>query len=179
MERRRQMKDFFNAIRLPLKKVPLFKTAVHTAALFFCGLLTGIAIKLLDLHNPYLGDIFSQLSVWIFLGTVIAVYGSSPKRASVNVFFFCVGMLITYYLTAEFTSSVYSWTFIYGWTFFSCCSPVFAFLTWYAKGKGWFAKLIAVGIVICMLAAAVLLFDKIRAADLFLSIAALIILLKK
>ena len=87
------MKDFFNAIRLPLKKVPLFKTAVHTAALFFCGLLTGIAIKLLDLHNPYLGDIFSQLSVWIFLGTVIAVYSSSPKRAS--VIFFCVGMLIT------------------------------------------------------------------------------------
>lgn len=173
------MTGFLNSTRYSRRKVPFGKAVVHTSVLFVLGLLAGIAIKLFDLYTPYLGDIFSQLSVWIFLGTVIAVYSSSPKRASVNVFFFCAGMLLTYYLTAELTSSSYSWTFIYGWAAFSCCSPVFAFLTWYAKGKGWFAKLLSVGIVACMLAAAVILFDKIRIADLIFCIATLIVLLKK
>ena len=72
-------------------------------------------IKLLDIYTTNLGNIFSQVSVWIFLCTLISVYSNSAIRAAVNVFGFCMGMLLTYYITAEMTASVYSLTFVYGW----------------------------------------------------------------
>ena len=59
--------------------------------------------KLLDLRTNVLGDIFSQMSVWILIGTALAVYSVSPKQAAINVFLYCAGMLITYYLTAALT----------------------------------------------------------------------------
>lgn len=134
------------------------------------GLIFGVAAKLFDLYTPTLGDIFSQMSVWIFLGTVITVFSSTPWRAGANVFFFCVAMLFAYYLTAELMSSAYSMTLVCGWTVFAFFSPVLAFCTWYAKGKGILSKVIGVGIIFVMLIAAVVLFDKIRPADLLFAI---------
>lgn len=71
----------------------------------------------------------------------------------------------TYYLTADRTKSVYSAAFAWGWTLFALLSPMFAFFSWYAKGKGRNAKLLTVGILLVMLAAAVILFDRVRVAD--------------
>lgn len=134
---------------------------------------------MLDIYTTNLGNIFSQMSVWIFLCTVIAVLSSTPFRAAVNVFLFCIGMLVTYYITAELTSSVYSTLFIYGWTVFALLSPALGFCTWYAKGKGFLSKSIVAGIILVMLAAAVILFDKIRVADIVFAVLTGFVLLKK
>lgn len=93
------------------------------------GAVLGIVSKLLDIHTQNLGNIFSQMSIWILLGTLIAIFSKTKDKAALNVFVFCIGMLITYYVTAELTNSVYGMTFIYGWVAFSICSPVFAVLT--------------------------------------------------
>ena len=58
----------------------------------------------------------------------------------INIFPFCIGMLISYYVTAELTNAVYSWNFIKGWTIFSCLSPLFAYFTWKTKEEGLFAE---------------------------------------
>lgn len=167
----------FQEIRIPQKRLSLRKKVLHSAEIAVVGLLTGIIIKMLDLYTTNLGNIFSQLSVWILLCSVIAVYSSTSKRAAVNVFLFCVGMLITYYLTAELTGSPYSLVFVYGWAVFSLCSPLFAFFTWYAKGKSIISKLLTIGIIVVMLIAAVVLFDKIRISDIIIAILTAVVLL--
>ena len=105
------------------------------------------------------------MSVWIFICTLISVYSNSAVRAAVNVFGFCIGMLLTYYITAEMTASVYSPIIAYGWTVFAFLCPLMGFLVWYTKGKSWVSKMISIGIIIVMLVAAVVLFDKIRISD--------------
>jgi len=166
----------FDKIRAVNKDVSIGKKIVHSTGVFIVGLILGVSVKLLDIHTNNLGNIFSQISVWILFGSIIAVYSSTPKRASVNVFLFCIGMLATYYLTAELTGSTYSWTFIYGWSVFSLCSPIFAYITWYAKGRGWIADLLAIGIILVMLTISNMLFDKIRLSDIIITILTAVVL---
>lgn len=159
------MKNIFSETRTPIGKTALSEAAVHTALIVAYGALLGMPAKLWDIYTVDLGDVFSQMSVWIFLCTVIAVQSSTPHRAAVNVFGFCMAMPATYYLTGDWTKSVYSATFARGWTRFALLSPMFAFLSQYAKGKGCFAKLLAAGILLVVIAAAVIRFDRVRVAD--------------
>lgn len=173
------MSKIWNNKRIPGRTISPTKALFHTGLITAAGLLFGTAARLLDIYTSNLGNIFSQMSVWIFLCTLLAVYSSTPKRAAVNVCFFCAGMLAAYYLTAELTESVYSTLFLYGWVVFALFSPVMGFCTWYAKGNGLLSKIITVGIIIVLLAAAVVLFDKIRVADIVFALLIGIVLLKK
>lgn len=165
-------------IRKPQKRIPLNRAVIYSMGIMACGLITGVGVKLMDIYTVHLGNIFSQMSVWIFLCSALAVYSSTPRRAAVNVFLFCAGMLLTYYLTAEGMHSPYSMTFVYGWSVFSLFSPVLAFFTWYAKGKGAVSRLLTAGIVVVLLVMAVLLFDKIRISDLVFAVLTAAILMK-
>lgn len=165
-------------IRRPQKRIPLNRAVIYSMGIMACGLITGVGVKLMDIYTAHLGNIFSQMSVWIFTCSVLAVYSSTPRRAAVNVFLFCAGMLLTYYLTAEGMHSPYSMTFVYGWSVFSLFSPVLAFFTWYAKGKGAVSRLLTAGIVVVLLVMAVLLFDKIRISDLVFAVLTAAILMK-
>lgn len=162
--------EFLDRIRKSEKKVPLSKAVIHTVHILCAGLAIGFVIKLLDLYTVWLGDLFSQTSVWFFLCTLIAVHSATAKRAAVNVFCFCAGMLLTYYITAELTQSSYSLTFVYGWAIFSLFSPLMGFCVWYAKGKSPISKLLSATVILVMLAAAFVLFDKIRIADLIFAV---------
>lgn len=165
-----------NKIREPKRDLQIKKKIAHSIEILIAGLTLGVSIKLFDIYTNHLGNIFSEISVWILLGTVIAVFSSTPKRAGINVFLFCISMLATYYLTAELTDSVYSWAFIYGWSVFSLCSPLFAYITWYAKGHGWVAKLLSAGIIFIMLTASLILFDKVRLSDIIIAILTAVVL---
>ena len=166
-------------MRVVTKRIPKGKAISHIILLAAAGLASGVIIKLLDIYTSNLGNLFSQMSVWIFLCVLISAYSSTPKRAAVNVFVFCAGMLLTYYLTAELTQSPYSFAFIVGWAVFSLFSPLMAYLTWFARGHGVFAWILTMGIVVVMLIIAVVLFDKIRVADAALAAMTVIALLKK
>ncbi len=109
---------------------------LNPISMFFCGAILGIISKLFDIHTEILGNIFSEFAIWILLGTLISIYSENKKKAMINVFLFSIGMLITYYLMAHMTNSVYSWKFIKGWTIFACVSPIFAYFTWMTKEKG-------------------------------------------
>ena len=133
--------------------------------IFVMGGAFGVLSKILDIYTQNLGNIFSQMSVWILLGSLIAIFSKTKGKAALNVFLFCIGMLITYYITAELTNSVYGMTFIYGWAAFSVCSPVFALLTWITKEKGAFGKIISFGILVVTLAVSMVVFDGPRVYD--------------
>ena len=141
------------------------KSIIDPILLFIFGAVLGVVSKLLDIHTSNLGDIFSQMSIWILLGTLIAIFSKTKGKAALNVFVFCIGMLITYYITAELTNSVYGMTFIYGWAAFSVCSPVFAILTWMTKEKGVLGKIISFGILVVTLTVSMVVFDGPRVYD--------------
>ena len=133
--------------------------------MLLAGLLLGIAARLFDIYFQNLGEIFSQMAIWILLGTGIAIYSPTKKAAMGNIFPFCMGMLAAYYVTAAITHGVYSRTFIIGWAVFALTSPVMAYFAWMAKEPGAFSKIIAAGIAAVSVISSVLLFDHLRLYD--------------
>ncbi|MBQ8952627.1 MAG: hypothetical protein IJ048_00795 [Clostridia bacterium] len=134
-------------------------------AMLVFGLILGAASRLFDIYTEHLGKIFSQMAIWILIGTLIAIYSETPKKAMLNVLPFCLGMLATYYAVAVMTHGVYSRMFIIGWTAFALCSPALAFLAWHAKEEGRLAKLIAAGIVAVSALSSIILFRRLRIYD--------------
>ena len=133
--------------------------------MFLSGLVLGTAARLLDIYTQNLGEIFSQMSIWILIGTLIAIYSPTKRSAMCNIFPFCIGMLLTYYATAILTQGVYGWTFIIGWTIFAFLSPVMAYFAWMVKQRGLFSKVIGAGIVLISILSSILLFDRLRIYD--------------
>ncbi len=142
------------------------KSLIQVLVFLVFGLLLGFASKWLDLNNEFLGNLFSRIMIWFVLCTAIAVYSKKPTNAAFNVFAFCIGMLTAYYLAAIWWDAVWSKTFMYGWVAFSFCSPLFALLAWYAKGKGILAALLKIGIILVSVATETVLFG-FRAYNLF------------
>ena len=138
---------------------------LNPLSMLVAGLFLGTAARLFDLYCPNLGEIFSQMSIWIMMGTLIAIYSPTKKKAMLNIFPFCMGMLLTYYATAMLTRGVYGWSFIIGWTVFAFFSPVMAYFTWMVKERGLFPKVIGAGIVLVSILSSILLFDRLRLHD--------------
>lgn len=129
------------------------------------GATLGVISRLLDIYTSNLGNIFSQMSIWILFGILISIFSSSKVKAMLNIFPFCIGMLLTYYVVAFITKGVYSSTYIIGWTIFAFCSPLLAYFTWMTKEKGVFPKIISVGIIAVTVLSSILFFDRLRVYD--------------
>lgn len=133
--------------------------------MFVIGLILGAVSRLLDIYTQNLGNIFSEMAIWILFGTLISIYSSTKKKAMFNILPFCIGMLITYYLAAMITKGVYGHNFIIGWTIFALLSPVLAYFTWMTKEKGVFPKIISGGIVLVSVLSSIILFNNLRIHD--------------
>lgn len=145
------------------------KWILNPISMFLIGLLLGVISRLLDIYTQNLGNIFSQMAIWILFGVLISIYSDTQKKAMVNILPFCIGMLITYYFVAVVTKGVYSEVMIAGWTVFALLSPALAFFTWKTKEKGIFPKIISVGIVLVSFLSSVVLFDRIRFYDIIIN----------
>ena len=75
------------------------KNVLHTALILVAGLSLGALSKLLDLYTTNLGNIFSELSIWILFGkTVLPFYthgGGGAGRSMGDVKKACPGALVT------------------------------------------------------------------------------------
>lgn len=136
--------------------------------MFATGLILGIISKVLDMYTQNLGNIFSELAIWVLFGVLISIFSDTKKKAMLNILPFCIGMLITYYLMAEITHSVYDISFIKGWSIFALCSPIFAYCTWMTKEKGLWGKIISIGIIGVTLLSSIIIFDGPRIYDIFI-----------
>ena len=141
------------------------KIILNPISMFIIGLILGIISRLLDIHTTNLGNILSQMAIWILFGVLISIYSNSKKKAMLNIFPFCIGMLITYYYVAFITKGVYSNIIIIGWTIFALFSPILAYFTWITKEKGLFPKIISLGIIIISMLSSIILFDRLRIYD--------------
>ena len=141
--------------------------------MFITGLCLGIISRLLAIYTQNLGNIFSQMAIWILFGVLISIYSKTKRKAMLNVLF-CIGMLITYYFVAFITNGVYSSTYTIGWSIFALCSPVMAYFAWISKEKGLFAKIIS--IVIVSILSSIILFDRLRIYDYIINLILIYIL---
>ncbi len=141
------------------------KKLLNPLCMFILGLILGVISRLLDIYTTNLGNIFSQMAIWILFGVLISIYSSSKKKAMLNIFPFCIGMLITYYFVAFISKGVYSNMFIVAWTIFAFCSPILAYFTWMTKQKGIFPKIISIGIILVSILSSIILFDRLRIYD--------------
>ena len=116
------------------------------------GLVTGFLVKMMDIHcyaqhfGVSLSDIFSQAGVWVVIGVAISLYSLDNRIAMANILLFCAGMLLTYYITAEVTNSVYGWSFIKAWAAFACLSPLMAYLVRLTLRPGILALVLKLGV---------------------------------
>ncbi len=133
--------------------------------MLFIGLILGIFCKIADIYTQNLGNIFSQMAIWILLGVLISVYSKTAKHAALNVFAFCIGMLATYYFAAFVFKAVYGKIFIIGWTVFAFSSPILGALAWKTKGNGAICKFISVSIVLVSFLSSIIMFDGPRVYD--------------
>ena len=159
---------------------------LHPISKFIIGLVTGIIIKLIDIHFRVqhfgfsLSDVFSELGIWILIGVIISLFSKNKKYAMLNIFLFSIGMLITYYITAEVTNSIYGWTFIKGWSLFACLSPILAYLVTLTKEKGLLSLVIKIGILLVYLITNIIIFGGPRIYDIvFILILIYLLFIKK
>lgn len=144
------------------------KAILNPAGMLAIGFLLGVFSRWLDLYTTNLGNIFSQMAIWILLGVLISIYSSTKKKAMGNIFPFCIGMLLSYYGAAILSDGVYGPTYIAGWTIFACCSPILAYFAWMTKERGIFPKMIGIGILLVSVLSSIILFDGFRIYDLII-----------
>lgn len=159
---------------------------LHPISMFIIGLLTGIITKLIDIHFRVqhfgfsLSDVFSELGIWILIGVIISLFSKNKKYAMLNIFLFSIGMLITYYIIAEVTNSIYGWTFIKGWSVFACLSPMLAYLVTLTKEKWIVSLIIKIGIILVYLITDIIIFGGPRIYDIvFIFILIYLLFIKK
>ena len=134
----------------------LRRVILNPLTMLVCGLLLGTAARLFDIYTQNLGDIFSQMAVWVLLGTLIAIYSPTRVCAMINILPFCLGMLATYYI---------NWDVIKYWTVFAFLSPFAALIVWQTKEKGISGKIIGVGVVLFSALTSVIMFGGPRFYD--------------
>lgn len=143
----------------------IFKGRCAAGLLILAGTALGALSRLLDVYTQNLGNIFSQLAIWILIGTLISLSSRTARRAAVNVLCFCLGMLAAYYAAAALMRGVYSRVFIVGWTVFALCTPPLAMLAWRAGKRDKLGRLLSAGIVLAAVLSSVVLFDGFRVYD--------------
>ncbi|MDO4376462.1 MAG: DUF6518 family protein [bacterium] len=155
------------------------KRVLNPFGMFITGLILGVISRLLDIYTQNLGNMFSELAIWILLGTIISIYSESKKKAMFNILPFCIGMLITYYVVAALTNGVYGKIFIIGWSIFALLSPIMAYFAWITKEKGTFPKIISIGIILVSILSSIILFDGLRVYDYIINLVLIYILFIK
>lgn len=102
----------------------------------------GILAKRAD-GIPVIGEIGTELGIWVLVATVLAVWSPSPKVAALRVFAFFAAMLVTYYTYSMVLFGFFPTYYFLMWGWVACLSPIAAYVVWHARGNGWVAALCA------------------------------------
>ena len=187
------MKETLNKIRNPDKNLKTKNKILSTFLIFLFGAILGIFSKWLDnlsindsvwwqyiLGILDLSNIFSSFGIWLLIAITISVFSKTPRRASINVLFFFIGMTASYHLYTIFFSGFNPMRYMMIWYGFTLISPLLAYLCWYAKGKSKISMFISSLILSIMLISSFNIgigyFDLTSVIDLFIFIGTVLVL---
>lgn len=142
------MEKDLKEIRNPNKSLKMKNKIINTFLIFLFGVILGVLSKWLDnlsiddsvwwqhiLGILDLRNVFSLLGIWLFIAITISVFSKTPRRASINVLCFFLGMTVSYHLYAILFCGFNPMKYMMIWYGFTLISPLLAYVCWYAKGK--------------------------------------------
>lgn len=147
---------FLDEVRKPAGKNTNDRASLITGGCLVLGLLLGTFAKYLDFRQANLPfpldwldrtldfhNFLGGFAPWILIAFCIAVFSKTPLSAAVNVFCFLVGMVSAYYLYCGFVAGFFPRDYAKIWFILAFLSPLFAYLCWYARGKGWLSWILS------------------------------------
>ena len=142
------MKELLNHIRSAENPISGNRKIINTIAVLFLGIALGTFSKFLDFRQAELPSVLmaidgaldvhnflGRFAIWVLIALCISIYSNSAIRASVNVFVFFAGMVVSYYLYSNYVAGFFPRSYAMIWVGFTMISPFLAFVCWYAKGK--------------------------------------------
>lgn len=117
---------------------------LYAAGCVLLGLLLGWVAKATD-SVSLIGEIGTELGIWVFIATLVAAYSRTPWLAAIHVPLFFLAMLASYYIYGQIMLGFFPMSYFMGWLIVSLLSSVAGFVAWFAKGKG------VVGMIACAL----------------------------
>lgn len=140
------MKTKLNKIRKPKKKPSSGVMLRNALLLLLLGVLLGVFAKWLDelalddriwwhlvIEKLDLGNVFSELPVWLALTMAIAVFSGSPGRAALHGFLFLLGMCTAYHAYTIIFAGFNPDRYMLIWYGITLASPLLAAICWYGK----------------------------------------------
>ena len=142
------MENEFKKIGITNKSLKMKNKIINTFLIFLFGVVLGIFSKWLD--NLSIDDsvwwqhiwgildlrnVFSLFGIWMFIAITISVFSKTPRRASINVLCFFLGMTVSYHLYTIRFCGFNPLKYMMMWYGFTLISPLLAYVCWYAKGK--------------------------------------------
>ena len=141
-------KKFLNDIWRAENPISGNRKIINTIAVLFLGIALGTFSKFLDFRQAELPSVLmaidgaldvhnflGRFAIWVLIALCISIYSNSAIRASVNVFVFFAGMVVSYYLYSNYVAGFFPRSYAMIWVGFTMISPFLAFVCWYAKGK--------------------------------------------
>lgn len=160
------MKNILDSIRKPEKNITLKRKIIYTISFFIIGILLGVLSKWLDnlslnseiwwhsiIEKLDLGNYFSEIAIWLLLALTISIYSTSPKRASINVFMFFLGMTISYHIYTNLYSGFNPVSYMMIWYGLTIISLFLAYISWYGRSDNLYSIIIDTIIILVMLTA--------------------------
>jgi hypothetical protein len=136
------LKRFANVVRpLPAKTVFLHEL-LFSFSIACGGVLLGILSKGFD-GVSIIGDVTTEIGVWIFLASIIALISHNPISSAINTILFFLAMLAAYYLYGHFVLGFFPQAYFRMWLLAASLTPFGGFLLWFAHGNGWFSAVVA------------------------------------
>ena len=115
---------------------------LFTLSVIAFGLLFGFIAKATD-SVSIIGDIGTDLGVWVFIVSIIAAFSRQSLSAIVNTPVFLLSMLTSYYIYGQVVFGFFPKAYFTGWLVMALISPIGGIVAWLSRGKGIIANICA------------------------------------
>jgi len=141
-ERNLVLQKAINAIRPIPEKIYMKREVLISLFIMLLGLALGYIAKITD-SISMIGEIGTDLGIWVFIVSLIVAFSHTPVTAAINAPVFFLSMFASYYLYGHLVLGFFPRAYFIGWLVVSLLSPIGGLIVWFSRGKGWIANVCA------------------------------------